>query len=159
MATKNEELLGVWSELFVGHALAVREIETQIQGKATLSLDEYDLLLVISRSAENRLRFSALADATIYTRSGITRIAKRMIEEGYLEREECPSDKRGAYAVLTDKGKAALRETWRWYSAAIVKIFSPCFNQDEAKTLAELLSRIPAQLRNEPLVQIKKKGK
>jgi len=155
VTAKDEEILGVWSELFVGHALSVRAVEEQIAGKTPLSLDEYDALLCISRSAGQRIRFSALAAATIYTKSGITRIMKRLETAGYVKREECPEDKRGSFAVLTDAGKQALKETWRWYSAAIIKVFTPCFSFAEAQELRMLLGRLVERLGKPELFQIR----
>lgn len=155
MATKDDEILSAWAEFFVSHALAVREIERDMASKAPLTLDEYDVLLVISRSPDGQLRFSAIAEATVYTRSGITRIVKRLEEAGYLEKKECPDDKRGSLAALTEKGRKAMRETWRWYSAAVLKVFSPCFTRSEALQLQQLLARITGQLSSDSLVRIR----
>jgi DNA-binding MarR family transcriptional regulator len=155
MASKDEEILRVWSELFVGHALAVRAVEAQMSSKAPLTINEYDVMLCISRSLGQRIRLSALADTAIYTKSGITRVIKRLEHEGYVFREECPADKRGSFAILTDNGKQALKETWRWYSAAILKIFGPCFSHAEAQKLRELLGRLVEKLSVPELVQIR----
>ena len=154
MTKKDDEILGVWSELFVGHALAVRAVEGAMAGHAPLTIDEYDVMLCISRSVDRRIRFSALAEATIYTKSGITRIVKRFEEEGFVRREECPEDKRVTYAVLTDGGARVLKETWSIYGAAIVKTLGPCFNYADAQTLRELLARLVEHLTNPALVQI-----
>ena len=158
MGTKDEEILGVWSELFVGHALAIRAVEAAMSEKAPLSIDEYDVMLCISRAEKQRIRFSHLAEASIYTKSGITRIIKRLEEEGFVAREECPNDKRGTFAVLSDAGKQALRETWKWYSTAILKVLSPCYTQNEAQKLRELLEKIVEHLSGVDLVQISRKN-
>ena len=155
MVSKNEEILGVWSELFVGQALAVRAVESDLAGKAPLSISEYDVLLCVSRSHERAIRFSALAEAAVYTKSGITRVVKRLEDEGLLMRRECPEDKRVTYAVLTEAGDRALRETWRWYSQSVSEILSPCFTQQEAQTLRELLGRIVHKLSRPELIQIR----
>jgi DNA-binding MarR family transcriptional regulator len=80
---------------------------------------------------------------------------KRLEELGYVIRKECPEDKRGSLALLTSSGKQALKETWRHYSAAILKIFGPCFNQTEAQKLRELLGHIVEKLAKPELVQIR----
>jgi len=46
---------------------------------------------------------SELADLVLLTRSGITRLVDRMIEAGLIVREPCPGDRRGYYAVITQK--------------------------------------------------------
>jgi DNA-binding MarR family transcriptional regulator len=41
--------------------------------------------------------------------SGLTRLADRIEEAGYVRRESCPDDRRGAFAVLTAEGEKVLR--------------------------------------------------
>jgi DNA-binding MarR family transcriptional regulator len=154
MASKAEDILTAWADFFVAHALATREIESQLKGAASLTLDEYDLLLTISRQPQHQMRFKALGEATIYTKSGITRIAQRMEDAGYIRRTECPDDKRGSFAVLTDVGKKALQETWKHYSRAVLNIFEDALTQAESKQLAELLGKIVDRLRPDSIVQI-----
>lgn len=154
MSSKSEDLLEAWGALFMSHALAVRQIEDRLGGDSPLSLDEYNMLLGISRAPGGRIRFSALAAATVFTRSGITRVTKRLEERGFIERVGCSEDRRGVYAVLTPKGREAMRDTWRRYSREILAVFEPCFNQIEARQLTELLGRLIGSLHNEPLVQI-----
>lgn len=155
MASKTEDLLEAWGAFFVSNALAIKQIEERLGSDSPLSLDEYSLLLGISRSEDGRMRFSALASLVVFTRSGITRVTSRLEKRGLLERQECPEDRRGAYAVLTTKGKEAMRETWKRYSREILAVFEPCFNQTEARQLKALLERLIGNLRNEPLVQIR----
>lgn len=142
MGKKDEEILGVWAELFVGHAYAVREVEHRIAGKSPLSVAEYDVMLCIQRSPGARIRYAALAAATVYTKSGITRIMTRLEREGLVLREQCPEDKRGAFAVLSPKGVKALAESWKQYSAAIIEVLGPIYSEREAGVLRELLGRI-----------------
>lgn len=159
MGSKNEEILGVWSELFVGQALAVRAVEADLHGKAPLSIGEYDVLLCVSRSPERSIRFSALAEAAVYTKSGITRVVKRLEDQGLLRRQECPEDKRVTYAVLTEEGDKALRDTWRCYSQSVLEILAPCFTLQEAQTLRELLGRVVQKLSRPELFQIRAVGR
>ncbi len=159
MTAKNEELEEAWGAFFLAHALAIRSIEEDIAGKAPLSLDEYDLLLSIARHPTGRPRLSELAQATVFTRSGISRVTQRLEARGFLSRQECAEDKRGAFAVLTAKGKDAMRETWKSYSKAIHTILNPCFDHKDARKFKELNGRIIDQINAQPLVTIGAKKK
>ncbi|MCB0335022.1 MAG: hypothetical protein KDD62_01910, partial [Bdellovibrionales bacterium] len=77
MSLKSESLLAAWGSFFVAHALSIQKIEQALSERAPLSLHEYDVLLTIDRSPEKKLRYSELASASIFTKSGITRILKR----------------------------------------------------------------------------------
>jgi DNA-binding MarR family transcriptional regulator len=152
MLEKNKEILALWSELFVAQPMAVRKVERIMGDKAPLGLDEYDLLLVISRHKGNKCRFAVLAEETLYTKSGVSRVSKRMLEKGYLIKEGCEEDKRGAYAVLTNDGIEALKETWNFYSEAVLEVLSPCFDTESAIQLRQLLGGLVDQLRDDALI-------
>ena len=154
MATKSEHLLSAWSAFFVAHALAVQKIESELSRHAPLSMHEYDTLLTISRSPEQRLRYSELTAKSVYTKSGITRITKRLETRNYIARVRCERDKRGAYAELTHEGKCALKDTWEHYSRAILEIFDPALTSDDAKTLTQTMEKLLDQLEQKPLIQI-----
>jgi DNA-binding MarR family transcriptional regulator len=157
MSEKSVEILAVWSELFVAHPLAIKKVEKLMRGKSLLGLDEYDLLLVISRYPGNKCRFTTLAEETLYTKSGVSRVSKRMLDRGYLIKEICPEDKRGAYAVLTKNGIEALKETWVIYSQAILEVISPCFDVESARQLRTLLGKLIDHLREDALIPMPKR--
>jgi DNA-binding MarR family transcriptional regulator len=64
---------------------------------------------------------SELADATRSSRSRLSHAVARLEERGWLERVECPTDKRGQIAVLTGVGFAALEEAAPGHVAAVRK--------------------------------------
>jgi DNA-binding MarR family transcriptional regulator len=72
-----------------------------------LSPQWFEALIRLARSEDGRLRMSDLAHAmTSITPSGLTRLVDRLEDEGLVRRERCPSDRRGAFAVITDEGLA-----------------------------------------------------
>ena len=68
----------------------------------------YEVLVRLSEAPERRLRMSELADATGSSRSRLSHAVARLEEAGWVRREECPTDRRGQLAVLTDEGFAVL---------------------------------------------------
>lgn len=154
MSSKSEVLLSAWAEFFVSYSLSVRAIEAQMESQCPLTMDGYDVLLAISRAPGQRLRFSDLAATTVYTRSGITRIMKRYEERGYIRRDDCREDKRGSFAVLTNEGKKALKDSWSYYSKGILKVLGNCFSEKEAQSLGMLLKKLADSLSESKLVQL-----
>ena len=61
---------------------------------------------------------------------------------GLLTRERSGKDRRGAYAVLTEKGHAALRQAWPVYARGIASHFAQHLDAVEARTLTEALQRV-----------------
>ncbi|MBX7143708.1 MAG: MarR family transcriptional regulator [Oligoflexia bacterium] len=154
MRTSEDELLLAWAALYVTQGLAVKRIQKDLEAKGCLALDDYEVLLVTSRCPDQRIRLSSLAESTIFTKSGITRVVNRLEESGLLRREGCPNDKRGSFAILTAAGKEALKSAWRVYSRSILTILSPSLTATEARELRCLLEKILCHLRNDTLVPI-----
>jgi DNA-binding MarR family transcriptional regulator len=53
-------------------------------------------------------------------------------------------DKRGAYAVLTERGREALRAAWPIYARGIAGYFARHLTDDEARVLNDALGRVYA---------------
>jgi DNA-binding MarR family transcriptional regulator len=88
------------------------------------------------------MRMRDLADAVVLSRSGLTRLVDRLQREGLLEREQCASDARGAYAVLTDTGRDRLREAQPLHRDGVRRRFLSRFSTEELRILAEFWDRV-----------------
>ncbi|MGW7657560.1 MarR family winged helix-turn-helix transcriptional regulator, partial [Streptomyces tendae] len=71
----------------------------------------YGLLVKLSWAPRHRMRMTELAEAAKITRSRLSHAVARMEKDGWVRREDCPDDKRGQNAVLTDKGLKVLQDT------------------------------------------------
>ncbi|MFC6019198.1 MarR family winged helix-turn-helix transcriptional regulator [Plantactinospora solaniradicis] len=76
-----------------------------------LSSVEFEVLMRLARSPQHELRMTDLAAQTSLSTSGVTRVVDRMERDGLLCRRACPSDRRSAYAVVTESGMTRLGET------------------------------------------------
>ncbi len=66
------------------------------------------LLVWLSESPDRRMRMTELAERSKITRSRLSHAVARLEKDGWVAREDCPTDRRGQVAVLTDQGRAAL---------------------------------------------------
>lgn len=71
----------------------------------------YEILVRLSEEPDHRLRMSTLAERSASSRSRLSHAVARLEEQGYVRREECPSDRRGQVCILTDAGFAKLEQT------------------------------------------------
>jgi len=69
---------------------------------------EFEVLLRLARTPGRRLRMTDLAAQADLSTSGVTRVIDRLERSGRVRREDCPSDRRGSFAVLTDEGARRL---------------------------------------------------
>lgn len=99
-------------------------------------------LFKISDAPEQKLRLHELAQTVLLSRSNVTRLVNRLEKTGLLQREQCDSDRRGAFAAISNKGLTVLKQMWVVYEAAILKYFACHLDTAEAKLLIKLLNRM-----------------
>lgn len=132
-----------WRGLLRAHAAAISRIERDLATAGPeLPLTWYDVLVSLVGAPDRRLRLRELANEVLLSRSGLTRLVDRLEAAGLLRREPDPTDRRGAYAVMTDAGYEALRRTWPRYARGIQEHFARYLEPDEAAVLARALQRI-----------------
>ncbi len=90
-----------------------------LQDQHGLGLSEYRALQILSRSANSELRMQDLATHLRLNQSSVSRMVERLERVGLALRDLCPDDKRGVYAVLTDKGRSRLASAQPDYEAAL----------------------------------------
>ncbi|MHB1501292.1 MAG: MarR family winged helix-turn-helix transcriptional regulator [Candidatus Dormibacteria bacterium] len=100
--------LAAWQAFLRAHTVVTRVLERELLASQRLPLAEYDVLVQLSEAPQGRLRMAQLADRVLLSRSGLTRLVERLEAGGLVRREVCPSDARGAFAVLTAEGATLL---------------------------------------------------
>src|SRR5262245_18463199 len=93
-----------WRAFLRAYPQVARRLDDDLRAEHGLSLQEYAALLQLAESPERRLRMGRLADGVLLSRSGVTRLVDRLVADGLVDRLACPSDARGAEAILTDSG-------------------------------------------------------
>jgi DNA-binding MarR family transcriptional regulator len=135
--------LDAWRGYLTSHAAILRVLDAELVADHGLTTRDYEVLLYLSQADDRHLPMSALAERTMLTRSGITRLVDGLVGSGLVERLACPNDARVSYAQLTDAGYEKLREASRSHVAGVRRLFVERFSDDELVTLAELLGRLP----------------
>ncbi|KJK59869.1 MarR family winged helix-turn-helix transcriptional regulator [Saccharothrix sp. ST-888] len=69
-----------------------------------LASNDYEILVVLSESPDRRMRMTDLATATLQSKSRLSHQITRMESAGLVLRQDCPGDRRGLYAHLTELG-------------------------------------------------------
>jgi len=101
--------LDAWRTFLYAHAQVRRQLERELQAEQSMSLADYELLLILAYSDARRLRMSELADMLALSRSGATRLIDRLEADALVTRVSCDTDRRGQWAQLTDAGYERLR--------------------------------------------------
>jgi DNA-binding MarR family transcriptional regulator len=132
-----------WRSYLKSHAAIVRELDASLMAEHGLTTRDYEVLLYLAQAEDRRLPMSALAERTMLTRSGITRLVDGLVSARWLERVACPNDARISYARLTEAGYQKLCCAGATHVASIRRLFLEHFSATELELLAGFLSRLP----------------
>ena len=129
--------------LIRSNSALTRALNADLVNEHGLTINDYEVLLLLAQAPDRRLRRVDLASAVLLTASGITRLLDGLEQAGCVTKAQCETDARVTYAVLTDEGLAKLREAGETHVAGIREYFESRFSEEELKTLASLLGRLP----------------
>src|ERR1700716_1190897 len=83
--------LEAWRSYLQSHASIVRELDAELLAAHDMTTRDYEVLLYLAQAVDRRLPMSALAESTMLTRSGITRLIDGLVHCGLIERVSCES--------------------------------------------------------------------
>jgi DNA-binding MarR family transcriptional regulator len=141
-ARLSDQQLAAWRALLSVHSTVVERIENDLVQAERIPLGAYDVLLALYEAPERKLRMQELARAVLLNKSTLSRRVDRLEAQGLLLRQACGADKRGAYAVLTEAGLAAMRAAWPIYARGIHEYFARRLSEDEVALIGTALERV-----------------
>jgi DNA-binding MarR family transcriptional regulator len=83
-------------------------IDAQLLHDSQIPHGYYEILVRLSEAPGRALRMTQLAEASTSSKSRLSHAVARLEERGWVRRMDCPTDRRGQIAQLTDEGFAAL---------------------------------------------------
>ena len=135
-----------WRGLLQVLQLLPLALDRQLQAEAGIPHAYYSILAVLSEAPGRSMRMSELAARTATSQSRLSHSVARLEERGWLSRTACPSDRRGAIAVLTDAGQAALAAAAPGHVAEVRRRVFDLLTPEQARSLAEVAEALAAGL-------------
>jgi DNA-binding MarR family transcriptional regulator len=126
--------------------LLMHQLEKDLQPFG-LTINDYEILVNLSESAEQRMRMSDLAAATLQSKSRLSHQITRMENAGLVRRENCESDRRGLYAVLTDLGAETTQKVAPHHVESVRRHFIDLLQPEELTALQASLEPVAGHLR------------
>jgi DNA-binding MarR family transcriptional regulator len=142
----NDRERETWLAFIFATRLFWEEVERDLQRDAQLPFGYYEILVILSSAPDRTLRMSELAAATQSSRSRLSHAVARLEAEGWIRREDCPTDRRGALAVLTDKGYAALADAAPSHVESVRQHLFDQLTRRQQDELREICDRMLAHL-------------
>lgn len=132
----------MWRSFLEAHAAIAAQLGAELQEQRAMSLGWYEVLLRLSE-AGGRMRMQELAAVLIVNKSSLTRQVDRLEEKGFVLRERAAQDGRGQYAVLTSKGRDALRRAGPVHLRGIQRHFAAHLTDSDVVALARAFAKLP----------------
>jgi len=117
-------------------------LEEELKRDASITLSDYNILLLLVEAPDRRMRMRDLAARMIFSSSRLSYQIDTMARRGWIDRQRAIEDRRGSYAVLTPEGYDAFTSAARGHGACIEELFGSLITDDEAASLIATLSTL-----------------
>lgn len=144
----DDEEARAWRGFLAMHQLLRAALERELAHDTGLSLADYEVLVALSEAEGRRLRMSVLAEGLQWSRSRLSHQVARMQERGLLRRDDCPTDARGAFAVLTPAGLAAIEQAAPGHLAGVRRHLLDRLSPEQVRALVEISDAVVGPLRD-----------
>ena len=134
--------LAAWMALLDAHSRLTARLESDLDRACGLSLTEYEVLFRLQGAPGHRLRHNELTAHARMTKSGVSRLVDRLEAAGLIRTERCPSDRRGAFAVLTAAGESLFRRAVTLHLRGFQDHFGRHLDDAEAASVRAALERV-----------------
>lgn len=140
-----QEMLA-WKSFFEASHLVERRVEQQLREEG-LSHPQYEIMVRLADAPNTELRMTQLAEDVVTSKSGLTYQISKMEKAGLVRRRSCPSDDRGVYAVLTDRGRHKLEQTAPGHVELVRSCLIDLLGRDQLDALTDGLTTVTRKLR------------
>jgi DNA-binding MarR family transcriptional regulator len=121
-------------------------LNRELQQSSGLSLADYDVLVLLTEAPDGRLRMFELVDDLQWEQSRLSHHVARMQRRGLVAREECTTDKRGAFVVLTDAGRDAIEKAAPGHVDTVRRLVFDGLSRQQVAMLETFVGRVLSRL-------------
>lgn len=136
-----------WRGLVLMTSHLNRQLNRDLQDSSGLSLADYGVLVVLSEAPDERLRVYEIARELAWEQSRLSHQLTRMQRRGLVRREECGSDGRGAFAVLTADGRTAIEKAAPTHVESVRRLVFDTLTPEQVATLGDIGSDVLGRVR------------
>lgn len=111
-----------WRALQLMEMRLTAHLARQLAGSG-LSYPDYVVLVSLTDQPDGRMRFHELGRALGWEKSRLSHHIARMAERGLVTKERCGSDRRGAYVVITSRGRKGIEAAAPGHVEAVRRLF------------------------------------
>jgi len=135
-----------WRSLQVMHMRLDGALARQLAADSGLSYPDYVVLVVLTDRPDGRMRLFELAAALGWEKSRLSHQVARMADRSLVKKEKCDSDRRGAYVVVTSRGRRAIEAAAPGHVATVRRLFVDRLTPSQLDAIADAAELVLAAL-------------
>ena len=121
-------------------------IDQQLRRDSKVGMVDYQVMAMLSESANRTMRMSSLAEVTNASLSRLSRVVTRLEKRGLVRREPDPTDGRFTKAILTEEGLHTLAEAAPRHLAHVRSLVIDVLSPEQLRRLGRDADRIMARI-------------
>ncbi|MEY3094783.1 MAG: hypothetical protein RLZZ317_1286 [Actinomycetota bacterium] len=137
-----------WRSYIIASRRLLEALEIDLEGH-DLSMADYEVMAQLSEAPGRRMRMSDLAELSMLSKSRLSHRMKVMEKAGWIKREECDVDRRGSWAVMTDKGWKAIVAAAPDHVSSVRRRFLDQLSVKEQENLTATFTHVTEELREQ----------
>jgi DNA-binding MarR family transcriptional regulator len=134
-----------WALLEVGSGL-FDLLSADLKEAGGLTLEDYEVLHLLSQADSHRMRVGELADTMLASRTRLSQRIDRLSDRGLVERTRCPDDRRAIHVVLTEAGFDFLRDLAPQHLDQVRRRVFDHLDRDDVEAIACSLDKVAQYL-------------
>ncbi|MGD9704410.1 MAG: MarR family winged helix-turn-helix transcriptional regulator [Acidimicrobiia bacterium] len=119
----NEREERAWRSLQFMQMRLEGELARQLSADSGLSYPDYLVLVALTDHPDGRMRLFELAGVLGWEKSRLSHHVGRMAGRDLVTKEQCDSDRRGAYVIITKRGRTDIEAAAPGHAAAVRRLF------------------------------------
>ncbi len=139
-----------WTAYVLASRVVNRAVDRDLKVSCDLISDDFGVLALLADQPDGRLRFGELATQLHFPKAHLTYRFQRLETQGFVIRERCELDGRGAYARLTAEGRVVLESAAAARDESVRRHLFDHLDDDLVAQLESAMSAVLHQRRDGP---------
>lgn len=146
----NEREARAWRALQFMQLRLEGELARQLAADSGFSYSDYVVLVAVTDRPDGRMRLFELAQVLGWEKSRLSHHVGRMADRGLVKKERCDSDRRGAFVVVTDRGRREIEAAAPGHVTAVRRLFVDRLTSEQLDAVGDAAEIVLSAL-GEPL--------
>lgn len=142
----NETEAGAWRGLQLMQMRLTARLARELAADSCLSYPDYVVLVALTEQPEGALRVFELAAMLGWEKSRLSHQLRRMESRGLVTKQRCGTDRRGAVAAVSAKGRQEIEKAAPGHVAAVRRFFVDLLSEEQLRVLASVSQAVLAAL-------------